>query len=278
MPAKKVSIINMKGGVGKTTLSFNLSMYLSKHEKKKVLLIDLDPQANATILGIEESKLLEHKRNKKTIVDLFVKHMRTYGPFDKNGANEIDIKEYTYEAYVSPDAASYLHIIPSDIYLSSVLRGVTLGPYDLKKSITEKANRIYDYIVVDCAPTYSILTTLALNATDSVLIPVMADSFGVYGVTLMETVLKEHKHDFDKEVGIVGLVFTMWDGQKQNQVRFRKDIVKKWGTEHTFRSTISRNEWYKVANGRGEMFVESKAHQEAKDEFVKFVQEFMDKA
>ena len=78
MVAKKVSIINMKGGVGKTTLSINLALYLSEIKKMRVLLIDLDPQANATIVAIGEEKLKDLLKNKKSIADLFINCYKKY--------------------------------------------------------------------------------------------------------------------------------------------------------------------------------------------------------
>ena len=265
----------MKGGVGKTTLSINTSLYLGELKAKRVLLIDLDPQANATIVGTEEAKLIVHKKTKKTIADLFINCMRSYGPFEKPKPSDIDVDEYLYRAYESADKQAFVDIIPSEIILSSVLRGVNLGPYTLDRLLVEKVQDRYDYIIIDCAPTYSILTTLALNATKSVLIPVMSDPFGVYGVELMEHVLEEHKHDYGVDVKVAGLVFTMWNAAHRHQLEFSTNIIKKWGSKYTFKTKITNNAWYKVANGqRGEIW-NTAAHSNVKDEFEEFVEEFI---
>lgn len=272
---KKVAIINMKGGVGKTTLSLNLAFYLSQIEKKRVLLLDLDPQANATIVGMSESELTKHKAGKKTMVDLFINCYKQYGPFPHTEQENIELKEYLHESYISDDKKSYLHIIPSDILLSSVLKGVNLGPFDLNRLIIDEAEKKYDYIIVDCAPTHSILTTLALNATGAVLIPVMSDSFGIYGVKLMNQVLEEHKYDYGNEIEIVGLVFTMWEPKKEHQLTFSTKIIKNWGKKFTFNIKIVKSDWYKIANGKRVPFSQSGAHSEPKQDFQNFVHEYL---
>ena len=121
MVAKKVSIINMKGGVGKTTLSINLALYLSEIKKMRVLLIDLDPQANATIVAIGEEKLKDLLKNKKSIADLFINCYKKYGPYPKKELNNIDINDFLYRTYESYDKNAFLDIIPSEINLSSIL-------------------------------------------------------------------------------------------------------------------------------------------------------------
>lgn len=278
MSAKKVSIINMKGGVGKTTLSLNLAFFLSRMQKKRVLLIDLDPQANATIVGTDEKKLAEFLKTKKSIANLFINCFKQYGPFPKNNKDDIEIKDYLYKAYESGDKSSYLDIIPSEIHLSSILKGVHVGPFELKNRIVQKVENKYDYIIIDCAPTYSILTTLALNATNAVLIPVMADAFAIYGVKLMKQIFEEHKEDYGVDVKVIGLVFSMWKkSEPVNQTTFSNTIIKEWGLS-TFRTKIWNSDWYKIANGQRKMIWDVPAHWDVKDEFEKFVMEFINKA
>ncbi len=278
MGAKKVSIINMKGGVGKTTLSINLAKFLSEKMKKRVLLIDLDPQANATIVGIDEKKLVEFLKTKKSIADLFINCFKKYGPFPKDKKDEIEVKDFLYRAYESHNKDSYLDIIPSEINLSSTLKGVNVGPFELKNRIIQKVENEYDYIIIDCAPTYSILTTLALNATTAVLIPVMADSFAIYGVKLMKQILEEHKEDYGVDINVIGLVFSMWNRRESvNQTTFSNKIIKEWGLS-TFRAKIWNTAWYKIANGQRKCIWETPTHYDVKDEFERFVREFINKA
>lgn len=276
-PAKSVAVINMKGGVGKTTLSFNLSAELARRGSR-VLLVDLDPQGNATLVCMGEDERKAHSKSKKTITSLFIDAFEPRVPVVGKGVAEIDLSSYTFSVGVSGIAAGgALDFVPSDIYLSSVLRGVSLGPYTLDKLLNEHVRMKYDYIIVDCAPTYSALTTIALNSCGAVLIPMISDSFGKHGTDLMKQILDEHRHDFGVDVAVVGVVFTM----KQDNSNHRStvnEIVRKWGPESVFKAGISKNEWYKVANGQRIPFSQSQAHSEPKAELASFVEEFIRRA
>ncbi len=277
MAPKTIAIINMKGGVGKTTLTWNLAQHLFSNHDKKVLIIDLDPQANATVLGLSEEEFKEHKQNKKTIADLFINCYRKYGPFPKPKSGTIvDYKDYIFRREVSIDKQAYLDLVPSELDLSAVLKGAYIDPFMLENVLGLPYFNKYEYILIDCAPTNSILTTLSLNAAKKILVPVMADTFAVYGVELMQEVLRQHKEDFNVEVGIIGLVFMRWEEKKANQQEFKEKIVAAWGGT-TFRNSIRNNDWYKIANGRRTDISQSAAHDEVKREFTAFTREFIEK-
>lgn len=272
MPAKMASIINMKGGVGKTTLTFNLARFLSERRNKRVLLIDLDPQANASIVSTEPEAYKEHCQTKKTVADIFINAFRTYGPVSFPAKIPEKLDEFIFPVYRN-DQGGHFHLIPSELILSSVLKGMTLGPFDLDLLISQDVRERYDYILVDCAPTYSSLTTVAFNSTKAVLIPMIADSFGVHGTNLMKTILAEHKYDFGFSPKIIGVVFTFWQ-QQANQVDHSTEIIAGWGSNSVFQSKISKNNWYRVANGKRETIWDSPTHQIYKTEFENFVLEF----
>lgn len=274
MQAKLAAIINMKGGVGKTTLSFNLAGYLAEKLGKRVLLIDLDPQANATIVSTEPEKYADHCKNKKTIADVFIQTLRTYGPIRPPTLKPLDISDFLYPV---SSVGGQFDLVPSELILSSVLKGMTLGPFDLNQLVTEGVRRAYDYVLIDCAPTYSSLTTMALNTARSVLIPMISDSFGAYGTKLMQQVLKEHKYDFGFQPAVIGVIFTLWESQA-NQVLYSNDIINNWAAGTVFRAKIARNNWYRVANGKREHIWDSQAHAACKREFEEFVDEFVSKA
>jgi chromosome partitioning protein len=274
MPAKLAAIINMKGGVGKTTLSFNLAMYLAELLKKRVLLVDLDPQANATIISTEPTRYATHCKTKKTIADVFIQAFRTYGPIRPLAAKSLDIAEFLYSVY--DEGGGRFDLIPSELMLSSVLKGMTLGPFDLDQLITEKTKNDYDYILIDCAPTYSSLTTVALNTAKAVLIPMISDSFGAYGADLMKAVLDEHEYDFGVKPALIGIVFMLWENQA-NQINQSTEIINKWTAKGVFTAKISRNNWYRVANGTRAAIWNTPAHADCKKEFDEFVIEFQSK-
>eukprot|EP01038_Epipyxis_sp_PR26KG_P003782 gene3782-5410_t len=114
---KLVSVINMKGGVGKTTLVFNFGMYLAEKHAKRVLLIDLDPQANTTIVATDPDKYKAHCRTKKTIADVFIHAYKRYGPVDTTKPKPVDLSEYLYNSFRNKKAC--LDLIPSELMLSS---------------------------------------------------------------------------------------------------------------------------------------------------------------
>lgn len=275
MVAKLASIINMKGGVGKTTLSFNLAYYLAEGLNKKVLLVDLDPQANATIVSTEESRYENHLKNKKTIADVFIHTFRTYGPIKQAVLPPLSINDFLYPVFLGKPPGGIFDLIPSELILSSVLKGMTLGPYDLDQLITDQVKQRYDYILIDCSPTYSSLTTIALNTTKAVLIPMISDSFGAYGTKLMKQVLEEHENDYGFEPKVIGVVFTMWDKMQKNQIAQSNEIIKGWDNTKIFRSRISHNNWYRVANGKRQSFLDVAATAGAKQEFKDFADEFI---
>jgi chromosome partitioning protein len=273
MAAKLVAVINMKGGVGKTTLSYNLSDQLVRDENKNVLLIDLDPQANATIISVDEARLKAHRdAGKKTITDLFIDSYAPRGPI-QGTTKPPKLSDYVLNVFTTGSGKKF-DLIASDIYLSTVLRGISVGPYDLNALIGDQAHNQYDYIIADCAPTYSWLTTIAFNTCGAVLIPMVSDTFGLYGTQLLKQIVEEHKHDFGLEIKIIGVVFMMKD-KTASGTAFENEIIKSWGADKIFGSKISENKWYRVAAGKRMSLDATSAHSGAKAELDAFVKEFM---
>ncbi len=245
MVAKKISFINMKGGVGKTTLSVHVARKLAEDHKQKVLLIDLDPQANASLMTIPEMQLEEHYKNKKTIYRLFFNWMRGFGPYPIAEQERTILGDYTYRSFPDENRGhcidntkGYLDIIPSSIHLSSLLRGASTGSYELNKFLdSHSVDKQYDYVFIDCAPTYSILTTLALNVSDHILIPMQLSSLALHGVNLMLNVLDDHHHDFGKQVSVLGIIYTMRENGDTHSIGMLNQISNKW------------TEWSKQNNG-----------------------------
>jgi chromosome partitioning protein len=255
--AKKVSVINMKRGVGKSTLSIHLARYLSEHEGKKVLLIDLDPQANASIVGIDETVYANHKSDpkKKTIAGLFIEVLKQFGPFSKKENLAPNINDYRIRVFESQNQQGYLDIIPSELALSSILRGISLNPYELNRLLIDRVEKQYDFIIIDCAPTYSVLTTLALNATKAIVIPMIADFFGIHGTKQMIEVLEEHDYDYGEKIEIVGVVFTLWKKRSNaEQTNYLNQIIAEWklwnSAINIFDTKIIDDKKYKVINGQ----------------------------
>ena len=219
---KVISLVNQKGGVGKTTTSINLSSSLG-HLGKKVLLIDLDSQSNATTgLGIERIKI------KKSTYDVMM--------------HTCDIKDAIIKL-----PFKNLSLIPSVIDLAGVdVEIIQLSNQSkdyvmieqLKEQIDEIRER-YDYILIDCPPALGILTLNALTASDSVLIPIQCEFYSLDGVNLiLKTILNVQKKA-NPNLEIEGVLLTMLDGRTLLGLEVVED-VRKFFNEKVFSTIIPR--------------------------------------
>ena len=219
---KVISLVNQKGGVGKTTTSINLSSSLG-HLGKKVLLIDLDPQSNSTTgLGIDRSKI------KKSIYNVIV--------------GDCEIKEAIYKI-----PFKNLSIVPSVIDLAGAeMELFQIGFQDKEFIITEQLkqqlNTIrdrYDYIIIDCLPSLGTLTVNALAASDSVIIPIQCEFYSLDGVNqLLHTILQIQKK-INPALDIEGVLLTMLDGRTLLGLEVVED-VRKFFNEKVFSTIIPR--------------------------------------
>lgn len=261
----------MKGGVGKTTLSFNIAHSLAKDHDKKVLLIDLDPQSNATIVSMSATELATHQTTKKTIAHALMQAYRPIAPIKSFTPPPLKIDDFLFRR-LNSNNGGFMDVIPSELKVSVMLRSLPLGPFDLDLLLTNAVKRSYDYIILDCAPTYSTLTNMALNSSEGLLIPMIADSFGTWGTNLMNEVIADHKLEFHRCPQKIGVVFTLWEDQ-QHQRDASREIIRNWPVGTVFNTKIEKNNWYKVANGKRENI----QRQDVKRIFDSFLTEFMAK-
>lgn len=250
---KIIAIANQKGGVGKTTTSVNLAASLGVLEKK-VLLIDADPQANATSgLGIDvESvefgtyQLLEHSiKADKAII-------KTSSP--------------------------NLDIIPSHIDLVAIeieLVDMEEREYMLKKAINHLKEE-YDYILIDCAPSLGLLTLNALTAADSVIIPIQCEYFALEGLGKLLNTIKSVQKIHNKNLDIEGLLLTMYDSRLRlsNQV---VEEVQKHFNEMVFTTIIQRNVRLSEAPSYGESIINYDAASKGASNYLSLAHEIIKK-
>lgn len=195
----------MKGGVGKTTLAVNLAWYLHQREGMNVLLIDLDPQFNATQYLMDYEDFDKHRKTKGTIADLLLEQpgldLRKRDGKKKNPTGLLHNVEKT--------GGKRLDLLPAELDLAWVVKNPAQMEYRLEKLLSDM-RKGYDYVFIDCAPTDSVLTTMALSASDFLLVPMRPDRFSVLGyINLLSTVetFRENCPD-EHKVQDLGVVFT----------------------------------------------------------------------
>lgn len=219
---KIIALVNQKGGVGKTTTSINLSASLG-YLKKKVLLVDLDPQGNATTgVGVAKTDY------KESIYDLLT---------DKTQLSDVIIKTKFKNLYILP---ATINLVGLDVELTERQKedpNFQTGG-QLKKYLSQ-AKDLFDYIIIDCPPSLGILTKNALVASDSVLIPVQCEFFALEGIMqLLSTIMLAQK-DLNPTLDIEGVLLTMLDARTNLGLEVVED-VKSYFKERVYDTIIPR--------------------------------------
>lgn len=208
-----ISFLNMKGGVGKTTLCKEIAMYLSSNNKK-VLVIDIDPQSNCTqsfferfdIINLNEDNMIEKKDNLPSIDNLL---------------SQSNTKLYEIKLVdVILELTDKLHLIPGDLDTVFIERETGTGANENKlvNFIEEfKLKDQYDYIFIDCPPTYSFYTVSALKSSDFYFVPLKPDAYSLLGLDLLERVIDDLRKTYrtafkNKPLYNLGVIFTMVGG------------------------------------------------------------------
>lgn len=250
---KIIAIANQKGGVGKTTTSVNLAASLGVLEKK-VLLIDADPQANATSgLGIDVESI----------------EIGTYQLLEHTNTAQ--------EAIIQTDSPN-LDLIPAHIDLVAIeieLVDKEKREYMMREAIGHLRNQ-YDYILIDCAPSLGLLTLNALTASDSVIIPIQCEYFALEGLGKLLNTIKSVQKIHNESLDIEGLLLTMYDSRLRlsNQV---VEEVQKHFSEMVFKTVIQRNVRLSEAPSYGESIINYDAASKGASNYLSLAQELITK-
>jgi chromosome partitioning protein len=275
-----VSMINMKGGVGKTTLATQLAWYATMQRDMKVLVIDLDPQANASqSLMSPQTYVTYLDEGGLTVADIF----EQFTPTSRSAGSPTKLEpSKVIHRRVNYTDGSLLHLVPSRLELSWTLRNPT-GKETLLPRFVAKIQDKYDLIVIDCSPTDSILTDAAYHCSRYILVPIRAEFLASIGFPLLNRSIQAFKirHE-DKVLDICGLVFNDYvrGNQKRENELARKDVEQKakeysW---YVFKNDIPHSDSYYRAARDGMPIDNTKGtHDKVKTEFAAFADEFFER-
>lgn len=250
---KIIAIANQKGGVGKTTTTVNLAASLGVLEKK-VLLIDADPQANATSgLGVDVEKV-------------------------KFGTYQVLEHSKTAAETIVQTSSPNVDLIPSHIDLVAIeieLVDMVEREYMLKKAISDLKNT-YDYILIDCAPSLGLLTLNALTAADSIIIPIQCEYFALEGLGKLLNTVKSIQKLHNPDLDIEGMLLTMHDSRLRlsNQV---VEEVRKHFSDMVFDTIIQRNVRLSEAPSYGESIIKYDASSRGAANYLNMAKEVVKK-
>ena len=224
-----ISVINLKGGVGKTTTTVGLAQILSVEFNKKILVVDLDAQTNATTMLIGEEKWMEVNKQKQTIAQLF------YEGVYPRSEKIFDINRAILKGVSNIDEVKLVDMLPSSLDLIDIQeevikapRGIfsVIRPVDLLDKSLREIKQKYDYILIDCPPNLGVITRNGLKVSDVYIIPTVPDVLSTYGIPQIISRVNKFSKELEKEIKPLGIVITKYREQSALHKRTVKELRK----------------------------------------------------
>ena len=250
---KTIVIANQKGGVGKTTTAINLAACLGVLEKK-VLLVDADPQANSTSgVGYDPREI------KSGIYECLIDNLIPRDAIVKTDSPNLDL------------LPAHIDLVGAELELVN-----QQNREFILKGILEQVKSSYDYIIIDCAPSLGIVTTNALTAADSIIIPIQCEYFALEGLGKLLNTIKIIQNRLNKELDIEGLLLTMYD----TRLRLSNQVVEEVKThfqEMVFNTIIQRNVRLSEAPSFGQTIIMHDANSKGAINYLNLAKELLEK-
>ena len=270
-----VALVNMKGGVGKSTLTANIGWYCAYHANLRVLMVDLDPQFNLSQYVLGNDRYEEHlKQGMPTIVDIFERHTPGSGTAQGVGKEAIAVAQKWNDG-------SLIHVIPSKLELAWTLKNPHQKEHLVRDYIQDVKDG-YDLILIDCPPTESMLTAAAYMSSDFLVVPVRPEYLSTIGLPLLVRSLADYKELYKNgpHPKLAGIVFNDSDSSKPEHRRSRvtvRKVAKEQGWE-IFKRKLSHSDSYPTGARAGKpIFLTNNARSWKKAELRAVAQEFMER-